>query len=819
MKRPACQRAHSTRPRSACRTFGPARRAGLAITPLLLLLAAIASAQSGDAPLTLEADELEFRGAESVYIARGNVRIQQKGRELRADSVYLNDETQLGAASGSVEIREGGDILQSEFLQFDTGSLQGVAFSGELLGKEAEYTLTGSEIRKTGAKTYEVEDGRFTTCKCPDSQARDPWAIRAASTEAELGGYAVAKNTKFDVLGVPLIWVPWFFYPLKEERTTGFLGPTFGRSSRSGWEAAVPFFWAARHNINVTATPQYLSKRGFKPSLETEYVFGERSGGQLYGMYIHDNDIDHSEVKEDFSRDRWGIRGEHLQDLPGNLHFQFAGAGISDNRVTFDFDDFYDYRLDRWLFSNGFLWTHQGPSDRFALLAGARIADDLQNPDVEDRDEFMLQRLPEVQFNAMTGTVPGVPGLVATADLEFINFESYLDADRRFSDNLLVDDLFYDTGIDSIPTGKERDSAGTRVPFDIHRDDGVTEVNGLFEEGEPIADGGQRITVQPRISYPLHLWDAVHVVPEVGYYGTFYWSDALGTDVRNLLIARGSVRTRLEREIPWFFRSDSADHVIEPFLGYAVVSDASQDDNPLFVPRTTVPQKRLRHIEPSNLLLDPADRIGEVSSAFVGFENRFLHPKRGTPLAEVSTSTEYRFANGKWGPSVLMGTVDPSSGVNVRFHAVYEQTETKVTDGLFQFSWNHADGHVVTLRYRYLREIPRVFEAFSFDDDRFKDFDDQFDRINQVGGLIYLRFNPQWSVSYLGSYSFENSLSLRNLAGIEYLSRCKCWAIRGEVAQDPQRGYEFQFQYRLLGVGDNLDYPFSNPSQNPFARN
>jgi len=821
LNRPARQRDHSRRPNLASRVRAPRRRSGLAFAVAWLLGPGISAAQSSGAPLTLQADELEFRGAESVYIARGNVRIEQEGRELRADSVYLNDATRLGAASGAVEISDGGDTLSSDFLQFDVGAgpLEGVAFNGALLGEGAEYSLTGAEIRKTGEKRYEVEDGRFTTCQCPGSQDRDPWAIRAGETQAELGGYAVAKNTKFDILGVPLIWVPWFFYPLKEERTTGFLGPTLGRSKQSGWDVAVPFFWAARHNINLIATPEYLSKRGFKPSLETEYVFGERSGGKLYGMFIHDRDIDRNKVEEDFNRNRWGLHGNHLQDLPGNVHFQFEGAGISDNQVPFDFDDFDDYRFDRWLFSNGFLWTHQGPSDRFALLAGARIADDLQNPDIEDRDEYMLQRLPEVQLSSLTGAVPGIPGLVATADVEFINFDPYLDPDRRFDQSFLVDDLFYDTGIDSIVTGKERNSAGMRVPFDIHGDDGVTEINGRFEEGEPIADGGQRITVQPRISYPIHLWNALHLVPEVGYYGTFYWSDRVGKHLRNLLTARGSMRTRLQREIPWFFRSDTADHIVEPFLGYAVVSDASQNDNPLWVPRTAVPQKRLRHIEPSNLLLDPADRIGEVSSAFAGVENRFLHPKRGTPLAEISTSTEYRFANGQWGPSVLMGAVHPASGMNVRFHGVYEQEDQKITDGLFQFAWSHGDGHAITLRYRFLREIPQVFEAFSFDQDRFKNFEDQFSRINQISGSFYFRFTPQWSASYRGSYSFENSLSLRHLAGVEYVSRCKCWAIRGEVSQDPQRGFDFQFQYRLLGVGDNLDYPFSNPAQNPFSRN
>ncbi len=804
----------------------------VALAALWLCGPGVAIAQFGDEPTTLYADELEFRGAESVYLARGNVRIEQGGRELRAARVYLNDATRLGAASGSVEISDAGDTLRSEFLQFDVDSLRGVVFDGELVGEGAEYTLTGDEIRKIGDKRYTVDGGRYTTCDCPKQNDRDPWSIRASETDAEIGGYAVAKHARFEVLGVPVVWLPWFAYPLKEKRTTGFLVPNGGRSSRSGFKVETPFFWAARDNLNITARPAYLGKRGFRPAVDTEYVFGERSQGELSGMYIHDNGIDPNEAKEDFSRDRWGLFGEHRQDLPGNLHFQFAGVGTSDNSVTFDFDDFDDYRENRYLFTNAFVWTHQGPANRFAMLGAMRIADDLQNPDVDDRDEFMLQRLPEFQLNAMTGSVPGIPGLVATADLEYVYYQPYVNQEDRFGRSLLVNDRFYDTGNDAIPTGKERNPQGVpgnKIPglvtpqqkdfnFDDFATTGGPEGDGRFQEGEPLADRGHRLYVQPRLSYPLHLWNAIHLVPEVGYYGTFYDTENFDTEARHLLTGRADLRAQLQGEIPWFWTGRKAEHFMEPYFAYAVVTDTDQDDLPIFVPRTAVPQERLRHLERGNLTLDPADRVGEVSSAFLGLDNRFLNPKSGRPLAEIDVSTEYRFANGDWGPSVVTGAIYPGGGVNLRFHSVYEIKDTRISDGLFQFSWQHANGHGVSLRYRYVRNIPQVFESFRFDNDRFDDFNNAFSRINQVGAQLYLRLNPQWAVTYLGGYSFNNSLSLRNVAGIEYLSRCKCWAFRVEASHDRQQGTQIDFQYRLLGVGDNLTRPFSQSQGNPFAR-
>jgi hypothetical protein len=66
----------------------------------------------------------------------------------------------------------------------------------------------------------------------------------------------------------------------------------------------------------------------------------------------------------------------------------------------------------------------------------------------------------------------------------------------------------------------------------------------------------------------------------------------------------------------------------------------------------------------------------------------------------------------------------------------------------------------------------------------------------------------QWAATFAGNFSFENALSLSNQFGVEYLSRCKCWAIRFEVDNDRVRGFSWGFNYRILGLGDDRERPF-----------
>ena len=111
-------------------------------------------------------------------------------------------------------------------------------------------------------------------------------------------------------------------------------------------------------------------------------------------------------------------------------------------------------------------------------------------------------------------------------------------------------------------------------------------------------------------------------------------------------------------------------------------------------------------------------------------------------------------------------------------------------------------------RYRYLRDIPRLFEAFAVRDDRFDEFTEGFLRVNQIGGFARAQFTKQWAATYAGNFSFENSLSLTHQFGLEYLSKCRCWAVRFELQEDRVRGVSWSLNYRLLGLGDDRDQPF-----------
>ena len=256
----------------------PRSRAWLCLSLVLLCLAPSAHAQLTDVseghPFEIEAGSMEYEFRRKLYVARagpdGRVVIRQKGRRLHADWVAYSRATRRGVASGNVIITEGADELRTAFVEFDIDTLEGVMFDAELVAESTPMELHGGEIAKTGERTYAFRDGRFTTCRCPDPEAREPWEITAESAELEVEGYGTARNTTVEVLGVPVLWLPWMIYPLKTERQTGLLFPEFAYSGRNGFEVGLPLFVAAGDPVNLTFTPRWLSERGAKGDLEME---------------------------------------------------------------------------------------------------------------------------------------------------------------------------------------------------------------------------------------------------------------------------------------------------------------------------------------------------------------------------------------------------------------------------------------------------------------------------------------------------------------------------------------------------------------------
>ncbi len=214
---------------------------------------------------------------------------------------------------------------------------------------------------------------------------------------------------------------------------------------------------------------------------------------------------------------------------------------------------------------------------------------------------------------------------------------------------------------------------------------------------------------------------------------------------------------------------------------------------------------RIRQLNLDNVTRDGADRLDDFNGITWGVGNRFYRRASADQgpqlLADFVIQSQYDFADGgQFGNVIADGMVRLGGSTELRFNASFDPNDKALEEVLAESVWR-GERLALRLRYRYLKTIPQFFENFFEANDRYDDFRSGFDRINQASGTAAFRLSANWLARYQGGYSFERSFSLTHRVGIEYLSRCDCWALGVEARQNRDTGFEFRVVYRLAGLG------------------
>jgi len=207
-------------------------------------------------PVDLQADKMEHNDQTQVITASGNVMLEQSGRILRADRIEYNLLTDRVRASGDVVLNErNGDIYYA-----DDVILQDKLKSGFVEGLKT-YLTDGSRFqaesgeRKNGVTTI-MKTASYTPCEpCKEDPDKDPlWQIKASKvTHDEQEKRISYQNARFEVLGVPVAYTPFFSHPDGTvEQKSGFLSPTFGYKSDLGTFFGSEYYWGIGPDQDAT---------------------------------------------------------------------------------------------------------------------------------------------------------------------------------------------------------------------------------------------------------------------------------------------------------------------------------------------------------------------------------------------------------------------------------------------------------------------------------------------------------------------------------------------------------------------------------------
>ena len=228
-------------------------------------------------------------------VASGNVVFTNPEGRIAAEKVEFN----IAKGTGTFYIASG---LLSLGTQVDRA---------QFAGQDPEVYFYGETIEKLDQQKYRLTRGGFTTCVQPTPR----WEVTSGSVVLTMGDYAVARNTILRVKGVPLLYMPLLYYPIKDDdRATGFLLPTYGSSSLRGQTISNAFFWAIGDSQDATFVHDWFTKVGQGAGAEYRYVASQGSYGNFKFYRL---DQQESEFRI----------GGRVARLPAQSSYQFNGAG------------------------------------------------------------------------------------------------------------------------------------------------------------------------------------------------------------------------------------------------------------------------------------------------------------------------------------------------------------------------------------------------------------------------------------------------------------------------------------------------------------
>jgi LPS-assembly protein len=219
-----------------------------------------------NAPITFQADEVQYDDQSGLTVAKGHVEIAQGTQILLADTVTYNQHTDTVTASGHVSLMTpDGAVVFSDYMELRNGMNDAFANDVRMLMADRS-RLAADAARRLNGNHTDLRRAVYSPCDlCKDDPTAPPaWQLKARemTDDKELQRLEF-RDATMEVDGIPVFYTPYMSAPDPSvKRADGFLMPTFGGSSQLGFHIATPYFLTLGPSADITIIPRFTSSAG-----------------------------------------------------------------------------------------------------------------------------------------------------------------------------------------------------------------------------------------------------------------------------------------------------------------------------------------------------------------------------------------------------------------------------------------------------------------------------------------------------------------------------------------------------------------------------
>lgn len=283
--------------------------------------------QRPTAPTDVQADLTDLSKV-GTSVFRGNVEMRHADQWLFADQATFQHEANTWQALGNVKYQDTSVRLTADRADGDRDKDITTITS---IDHPVQYQLRntrGNGRGDHGRVEGDIEtfwDATWSTCDPTDRR----WEIHADQVEMNrVSNVATAHGATVRIGQVPIFYLPWMTFSLNNERQSGFLTPSFGSNSHSGFLLTLPYYFNLAPNYDATLTGRWYSERGLM--LDGQFRFlTPSSHGQIDATWLPDDRQNH--------RDRGSLDIGAVTNLDPHWYASADIHRVSDSSYLQDF--------------------------------------------------------------------------------------------------------------------------------------------------------------------------------------------------------------------------------------------------------------------------------------------------------------------------------------------------------------------------------------------------------------------------------------------------------------------------------------------------
>jgi len=368
-----------------------------------------------EGPIQYEAQSIENLIEERKMILTGQARIKYLDMTLAAEKITVFWDENLMRAEGvwdttwavnketgdssrvvkllnAPEFKEGRESsLTGEIMLFNFKTKKGRVLRGRTQFEDGKYV--GNVLKMVKPRTLNVSDANYTTCDKEDEPHFHFWSQKM---KIESGKKVVAKPIVMYIGNIPVLALPFAYFPIRKDRQSGIILPRYGISSREGrFLKGFGYYWAASQYWDLKGIVDYYEKSGFLFRTDLKYNVRYKMRGSISGSWTR-KDFDVLGTKER----RWDLTIRHSQEINQTTQLTVSGNFISSGNFYKELSANREMRMQNQIRSNAVLRKRWGGSGNFQIAMN-------QTRTLNSENDRVTELFPEITIsNRFSNLIP-----------------------------------------------------------------------------------------------------------------------------------------------------------------------------------------------------------------------------------------------------------------------------------------------------------------------------------------------------------------------------------------------------------------------------